>query len=173
MQEAVRGVGGGAAGVVAHPDGEDGVLAGGHGHAGARRDLQDDQAEAGGDGVGEAAEGGVLAVAAEQLGVLGVTGGEQLGLQPEGDEPGRVGGVGGGHRGVRGRDGGGGSRGLAPRGVLGVVVAHGWVSSAVRVVRVRVQVSLAAAPPDSALPVCLVPRGHVGSGSASFSLAGV
>lgn len=139
MQEAVGGVGGGAAGVVAHPDGEDGVLTGGHGHAGARGHLQDHEAEAGGDGVGEPAEGGVLAVAAQQLRVLGVPGGEQLGLQPEGDEPGRVGGVGGGHRGRAGGHGGvRGSRrrvGLAPRGVLGVVVAHGYVSSAVRVVR--------------------------------------
>lgn len=136
MQEAVGGVGGGAAGVVAHPDGEDGVLTGGHGHAGARGHLQDDEAETGGDGVGEPAEGGVLAVAAEQLRVLGVPGGEQLGLQPEGDEPGRVGGVGGGHRrGGLDRRGRGRLHGLAPRGVLGVVVAHGWVSSAVRVVR--------------------------------------
>ena len=84
VQEAVGGVGGGAAGVVAHADGEDGVLGGGHGHPGARGHLQDDQAEAGGDGVGEPGEGRVLAVAAQQLGVLGVAGGQQLGLQPEG-----------------------------------------------------------------------------------------
>ena len=58
VQEAVGGVGGGAAGVVAHADGEDGVLGGGDGHAGARGHLQDDQAEAGGDGVGEPGEGG-------------------------------------------------------------------------------------------------------------------
>ncbi len=64
------------------------------GHPRARGDLQDDQAEAGGDGVGEPRERRVLAVAAQQLGVLLVAGGLQLGLQAEGDEPGGVGGVG-------------------------------------------------------------------------------
>lgn len=131
MQEAVAAVGGGAAGVVTHPDGEDGILAGGHGHAGAGRDLQHDQAEAGGDGVGEAAEGGFLAVAAQQFGVLGVAGGQQLGLESERDEARRVGGVRRGH----GVGGPGRSRcrvGLAPRGVLGVGLAHGCGSSAMR-----------------------------------------
>ncbi len=124
MQEPVAGVGGGAAGVVAHADGEDGVLAGGDGHAGARGDLQDDEAEAGGYGVGETAEGGVLAVAAQQMCIRD---------RPERDEPGRVGGVGGGDPGaLRGRAGGRRDIGLAPRGVLGVVVAHGRISSAVR-----------------------------------------
>lgn len=96
MQEAVRRVGGGAAGVVAHADGEDGVLGGRHGHAGAGRDLQDDEPEARGDGVREPGERGVLAVAAEQFRVLRVAGGEQFGLEPEGDEAGGVGGVTGG-----------------------------------------------------------------------------
>ena len=67
VQEAVRGVGGGAAGVVAHPDGEDGVLGGGHGHPRPRGHLQDDQPEPGGDGVGEPGERRVLAVAPQQL----------------------------------------------------------------------------------------------------------
>ena len=98
VQEAVGGVGGGAARVVAHPDGEDRVLGRGHGHPGARRDLQHDQAEPGGDRVGEPGERRVLAVPADQLGVLGVPGGQQLGLEAEGDQPGGVGDVGGGDR---------------------------------------------------------------------------
>ncbi len=99
MQEPVAGVDGGAAGVVAHADGEDGVLGGRHGHAGAGGHLEHDEPEPGGDGVGEPREGRVLAVAPQQLGVLGVAGGLQLGLQPERDEARGVGGVGGGHRG--------------------------------------------------------------------------
>ena len=74
-------------------------------------------------------EGGVLAVAAQQFGVLGVAGGQQLGLQPEGDEPGGVGGVGGGDRGVAAATGVAGAAGSLHARVLGVVVAHGWVSS--------------------------------------------
>ncbi len=110
VQEAVGGVRGGAAGVVAHAYGEDGVLVGGDGHAGARRDLQDHQAEPGGDGVGQAREGGLVTVAAEQFAVLGVAGGQQLGLEPEGDEARGVRGVGGRH-GRRARRRGGAGRG--------------------------------------------------------------
>ncbi len=129
VQEAVAAVGGGAAGVVAHADGEHGVLGGGDGHAGARGHLQHDQSEAGGDGVGEPRERRVLAVAAQQVGVLLVAGGLELGLEAEGDEPGRVGGVGGRDGGARGR-----RRGLrlTPVGVLG----HGRGSS-MRAVSVR------------------------------------
>lgn len=156
MQEAVGGVGRGAAGVVAHADGEDGVLARGDGHAGAGGHLQHDQAESGRHGVGEPGEGGRLPVAAEQFGVFGVAGGQQLGLEAEGDEPGGVGRVGrgdgrggrrvhrlvGGARALRRVRGGR----LAPRvGVLCAVVAHdgrsllrkgfgtGWAAPARRV----------------------------------------
>lgn len=112
MQEAVGGVGGGAAGVVAHPYGEDGVLVGGDGHADARRHLQDDQAEPGGDGVGQARERGLVAIPAEQFAVFGVAGGQQLGLEPEGDEAGGVRGVGGRHGcGARGLGRAGSGRG--------------------------------------------------------------
>ncbi|CAM5658216.1 hypothetical protein SVIOM342S_06170 [Streptomyces violaceorubidus] len=122
VQEAVAGVGGGATRVVAHADREDRVLGCGHGHSRTREHLQDDQPEAGRHGVGEPCERRVLAVAAQQVGVLLVAGGQQLGLEAEGDEPRRVGGVGG-------RDGRGGRRGtrlrLAPVDVLG----HGRYSS--------------------------------------------
>lgn len=64
VQEAVGGVGRSAAGVVAHPDGEHGVLGGRHGHPGAGGDFEDDEAEAGGHRVGDPREGGFLAVAA-------------------------------------------------------------------------------------------------------------
>ncbi|CAM5463448.1 hypothetical protein STENM223S_05940 [Streptomyces tendae] len=122
MQEAVAGVGGGATRVVAHADGEHRVLGGGHGHPRARGRLQDNKAEAGRHRVGEPREGRVLAVAAQQVGVLLVAGGQQLGLETEGDEPRRVGGVGG-------RDGGGGRRGTRLRFAPVDVLGHGRYSS--------------------------------------------
>lgn len=131
VQKAVGGVGGGTAGVVAHAHREDRVLARGHGHTGAGGDLQHDQAEAGGDGVGDAREGGVLAVAAQEFGVLDVPRGQQLGLEPEGDETGGVGGV-------RGGDGARGGRGgVRAAAALGGVVTHGvrLLAGAVRACR--------------------------------------
>ncbi len=136
MQEAVGGVRGGAAGVVAHADGEDGVLGGGDGHSRAGRHFEDDQAESGGDGVGEPREGGFVAVAAQQFGVVRVAGGQQLGLEAVGDEAGGVGGVGGSDRRLhavrRFRGPGRGAArlrfdgGRVPLcGGLGVVLAHG------------------------------------------------
>ncbi|GAA3100186.1 hypothetical protein GCM10010449_24260 [Streptomyces rectiviolaceus] len=126
VQEAVGGVGGGPAGVVTHADGEHGVLGGRHGHPRARGHLKDDEAEPGGDGVGEPRERRVLAVPAQQLRVLLVAGGLELGLESEGDESRGVGGVG------RGDGGGRGGRRrclrLAPRGVLCGVVGHGLCS---------------------------------------------
>lgn len=167
MQEAVGAVRRGAARVVAHADGEDRVLARRDGHAGPGRDLQDDQAEAGRDGVGEPGEGGVLAVAAQQFGVLGVAGGQQLGLEAEGDEPGGVGRVRRGDGGRRGRGpvgfvGGGGPvcDGLAPRvGVLCAVVAHDTRSSVRKVLRKMLRVGpgrggRAVTAPPSGPPPC-------------------
>lgn len=133
VQETVGGVGRRAAGVVAHPDGEHGVLGRRHGHPGAGGDFEDDEAEAGGDRVGEPREGRLLAVAAQQVGVFGVTRGQQFGLEPEGDEAGGVCRVGGGDSAARlvgkGRAGCLGAARLAPRGgVLCLVVAHGRCS---------------------------------------------
>ncbi|GDY40556.1 hypothetical protein SANT12839_014380 [Streptomyces antimycoticus] len=120
VQKAVGGVGGGPARVVAHADGEDGVLGGGDGHSGAGRDLQHDEPEPGGDGVGEAREGRFIAVAAQQLGVFDVARGQQLGLESEGHQPCGVGRVGGRDPGRRR----GGCR-VRRCAVVDVVLGHG------------------------------------------------
>jgi hypothetical protein len=121
VQEALARVGRRPARVVAHADGEHGVLGGGHRHPRARGHLQDDQPEPGGHRVREPRERWILAVPSQQLGVLLVARGLQLGLQPKGDEPRGIGGVGG--RDGRVRRYGNGLR-LTPLDVLG----HGWDS---------------------------------------------